>query len=398
MLVRLDPDKQATALMSIPRDLKVTIDPPGKLPFTAKINAAYAVGGPRLAVATIKRVLGIDINHVVDINFRGFREGVQALHGVYADIDRRYYNLNVGTPATNYANINIQPGYQKLDGQSALDYVRFRHEDSDIVRAARQQNFLREIKDQLGSDKLISERDTFLKIFGENAQTDIRGTNEILGIFRLVAFSAGHPIREVHFRATLGPSYVTATPAQIHQSVNEFLNGGVSTAPAPSTAPTRPAVPGRRPRKLPVAGLGLEDANRLGEDQAIQAAPHTPLPFYYPRLRVAGSVYVDVPRTYTLRDTSGRLRHAYRIVVKKSGIGEYYGVQGLDWQDPPILKTAHDTEQVGGRKLNVYWDGSRIRLVAWHTRQAVYWISNTLILSVTNKQMVAIAASLKRIG
>ena len=63
------------------------------------------------------------------------------------DVDRRYYNSHSGP--TGYATINLQPGYQKLNGSQALDFVRFRHTDSDLYRNARQQSFVRALKDQV---------------------------------------------------------------------------------------------------------------------------------------------------------------------------------------------------------------------------------------------------------
>src|SRR5581483_3329998 len=122
LLVRLDPSKEATAVLSIPRDLKVKIPGYG----TDKINAAYALGGPRLTVETIRNLFHFPINHVVNVNFGGFRKAVNRLGCVYVDVDRRYFNDNhppVDSP-TNYATIDIQPGYQKLCGSDALDYVR----------------------------------------------------------------------------------------------------------------------------------------------------------------------------------------------------------------------------------------------------------------------------------
>ena len=141
ILLRLDPSKGATAVMSLPRDLKVRIPGHG----TDKINAAYAIGGPTLTVKTIRSLLHIPINHVVNVNFGGFRRAVDRLGCVYTDVDRRYFNDNRppfgGGP--DYATIDVKAGYQKLCGQDALDFVRYRHFDTDLVRAARQQQFLR---------------------------------------------------------------------------------------------------------------------------------------------------------------------------------------------------------------------------------------------------------------
>jgi anionic cell wall polymer biosynthesis LytR-Cps2A-Psr (LCP) family protein len=76
MLVRLDPSKEATAVMNIPRDLKVPIQVPGGGIETTKINAAYSYGGPALAVKTVRNLLHIPINHVVNVNFGGLQRAV----------------------------------------------------------------------------------------------------------------------------------------------------------------------------------------------------------------------------------------------------------------------------------------------------------------------------------
>jgi anionic cell wall polymer biosynthesis LytR-Cps2A-Psr (LCP) family protein len=95
----------------------------------------------------------LQVNHIVDVNFAGFEDLVNAIGCVYTDVDHRYYNNTAGL--TDYSSIDIQPGYQKLCGDQAitgaLAFVRFRHTDSDIVRNARQQDFIRWAKDQYGS-------------------------------------------------------------------------------------------------------------------------------------------------------------------------------------------------------------------------------------------------------
>src|SRR3954471_5409903 len=144
MLVRLSPRAKAVTVLSVPRDLQVTIPGNG----TAKLNAAYAYGGAPLTVKTLHQVLGVDIDHVIDVDFAGFRALVNRLGCVYTDVDRHYFNRNVGTAATNYASIDIPAGYQRLCGGDALDYVRYRHGDNDLVRAARQHDFLRQARRQ----------------------------------------------------------------------------------------------------------------------------------------------------------------------------------------------------------------------------------------------------------
>ena len=223
MLVRLSPRAEAVTVLSVPRDLKVTI--PGK--GTAKLNAAYAYGGAPLTVKTLQLVLGIDIDHVVDVDFGGFRALVNKLGCVYTDVDRRYFNHNDGTAATNYASIDIEAGYQRLCGSDALDYVRYRHGDNDLVRAARQHDFLRQARAQFGARQLLSDRHELLRLLGENTRTDIRGSKQVLELVKLAVDAAGKPVEEVPFPATIGPSYVYATPASIRATVRRFLHPSV---------------------------------------------------------------------------------------------------------------------------------------------------------------------------
>jgi hypothetical protein len=70
----------------------------------------------------------------------------------------------------------------------------------------------------------------------------------------------------------------------------------------------------------------------------------------------------------------------------------------MNWMNPPILANPSATMKVGSRKLLLFKDGSRLRLVAWKTDKAVYWVSNTLLRSLTNRQMTGIARSLARVG
>jgi hypothetical protein len=93
------------------------------------------------------------------------------------------------------------------------------------------------------------------------------------------------------------------------------------------------------------------------------------------------------------------VRHrAYRIVVSAGLDGQYYGVQGTTWKSPPILDDPSDKMRMRKRDYQLFYDGNRLRLVAWRTPRAVYWVSNSLSETLNNKQMLAIARSLSRIG
>jgi hypothetical protein len=119
------------------------------------------------------------------------------------------------------------------------------HTDSDFSRVARQQDFLRQAKDQVGVMGLIDRRSQLERIFGKAVQTDIRGTTDVLRITNLIAFSLGRGVRQVPFHATAGPSYVTATPEQIRRTVDDFLH---PRAPASVRSPRASAGYARRHR------------------------------------------------------------------------------------------------------------------------------------------------------
>jgi polyisoprenyl-teichoic acid--peptidoglycan teichoic acid transferase len=387
LLVRLDPGQPDTTMLSIPRDLKVTIRPFHGTPTTQKINAAYSIGGAKLTVKTVKQLLGIQINHVVDINFEGFKALVNYLGCVYVQVDRRYLNTNAGAAAgQTYATINIEPGYQRLCGQDALDYVRYRHTDTDLVRSARQQDFLRQIKNQLGASGLISERFGLEKIFGRYASTDIRSADSVLTLLELLVQSASHPIHQVVFQATLGPSYVTASPGQIHQTVHEFLNGGVAnghiTVPAASAH--------KHTHSIASVPLSTATSSELG--QAHTLATNLPIPVYFPVRRVTtAAAPPDDMRSYFLPDRMHHEHYAYVDVVGEGLIGQYYDLEGTDWTNPPMLANPNQTITAGGRKFELFFEGQRLRIVAWRQGPAVYWVINTLQSILTNHQMLAIA-------
>ncbi len=389
LLVRLDPSEPETTMLSIPRDLKVTIHPDRGGRVVQKINAAYTIGGVKLAVKTVKQVLGVQINHVVDINFAGFKALVDYLGCVYVQVDRRYYHTNAGLAAGDtYDEINLQPGYQRLCGDDALHYVRYRHADTDLVRSARQQDLLRQIKEQVGASGLVARLHPLERIFGKYATTDIRSSDEVLKLIELLVQSAAHPVKQVQFESALGPSYVTATASQIRATVNQFLHGGATAGHV--QAGTGAGTRGRHPTE-PQAGVAMTSAgaDELPEERGLAAT--VPFKVYYPVKRIARpGAPPDQTRFYKLHG-----HPAYVVVIAQGGLGQYYDLQGTTWTSPPILNGPDQTIQLAGRKLQLYFEGQRLRVVAWRDGAGVYWLVNTLQNILTNKQMLAIAAAAK---
>jgi LCP family protein required for cell wall assembly len=389
ILVRMDPQAKRTALLSLPRDLKVQIPGHG----TNKLNAAYSFGGPKLTLKTIKLLTGLTVNHVVNVDFKGFRAGVDSIGCVFIDVDRHYFNNNVGV-AQPYATIDVPQGYQKICGQDALDYVRYRHEDTDIVRGARQQDFLRQAKDQVGVSKIIDDRRELTKIFGKYTESDIRSRKAVIRLLQLVASSASNPIVEVRFKGNIGPSYVTASSKNIAEMTSQFLGTRDSKGPRGELQPRDPS---QRKRVRQDVGR-LENATTAGKQQALAAiAGGVKFPVYYPTQRMAKSLYAyQEPRVYDIK-VGGRLYNSYRMVIKAGLLGEYYGLQGTTWLNPPILKGPDEKRRIGNREFEIFKDGDRVRLVAWRTPQAVYWVTNTLLQTLTTKQMLSIARSARRL-
>jgi LCP family protein required for cell wall assembly len=396
ILLRLDPSKGATTVMSLPRDLKVHIPGHG----FDKLNAAYAIGGPGLAVKTIRTLLKtVPINHVVNVNFGGFRRAVDRLGCVYTDVDRRYFNDN-SPPfggGGDYATIDVKAGYQKLCGQDALDFVRYRHFDTDLVRAARQQQFLADAKDQIGVGKLFSDRKALLRIFGRYTQTDITSRNAILRLLKLAFESARNPVQEVRFPGDITGDYVTVTDANLTATTRRFMNATPPAKPKRTPAPKKKKAT-KKGKATTVLPPGMQVAGQGAQDEAVLLAVKLPFSVYYPKAAISGaSMLPDHTRAYDIFDRGGHKYRAYRMVFKTTLLGQYYGVEGTNWEGPPILDNPSERRRIGGRSYELFFDGSRLRMVSWRSGKAVYWISNTLLSSLGNQQMLALATSVGRI-
>jgi LCP family protein required for cell wall assembly len=415
ILLRLDPDTNAIAVMSIPRDLKVEIPGYG----TEKFNAAYTFGGPKLTLQVVKELTGLPINHVVNVDFLGFVRAVDAIGCVYVDVDRRYYHSNVGVPASEqYSEINVKPGYQLLCGKKALQYVRYRHTDTDIVRSARQQDFLSAARQRVPIKDLLLGQNELLDIFTRYTTSDISDTGTMIQVMDLFIESRNAAIKEVHFPAELGPSYVYASPEAIHEAVEKFLGIEASGGPRGSLDEGLSEEGGKRRAKKrhvpkphiakpkPPGSDGLVPAHEAGllEAKSVARKVDSGFPVFYPTRLPSGAYYVESnsyehiqdPRVYHLKDGNEERHGAFRMVVEwpQSDGVHYFGVQGIQgWEDPPILNNPSMTKTIHGREYEIFVDGDRLTVVAWHRGHNTYWISNDLLNTLTNDQMIGIARS-----
>jgi len=419
MLLRLDPDNNAIALMSIPRDLKVEIPGVG----TEKFSSAYAYGGPKLTLQVVKELTGLPINHVVNVDFLGFVRAVYAIGCVYVDIDRRYYHSNVGVPPSEqYSEINVQPGYQLMCGKRALEYVRYRHTDTDIVRAARQQDFLSAARQRVPIADLVLGRNDLIEIFTEYTTSDISDKEAMLEVLKLFVASRNAEINEVDFPAELGPSFVYANSTAIAEAVDRFQGieasggprGSLEEAESNKKKGKKKAKGKKKKKKKPKPKLktkppgsdGLVPALEAGEEEAKIVARKVSrgFPVFYPSRLPSGAAYeesnpllhIQDPRVYHFKDTDGNRHGAYRMVLEldlPDGT-HYFGVQGVQgWSDPPILDAPSVKQTIRGREYEIFLDGDRVRLVAWHRGDNTYWIANSLLRVLTSDQMIGIARS-----
>jgi polyisoprenyl-teichoic acid--peptidoglycan teichoic acid transferase len=403
ILLRLDPDQGRVALMSIPRDLKVHIPGYG----VGKFNSAYTYGGPKLTIRVVKQLTGLQINHLVNVDFLGFVRAVYAIGCVWSDVDRHYYHSNEGVPPSlQYSEINIPAGYQRLCGKDALAYVRYRHTDTDLVRAARQQDFLREARARVPLSTFINDRDRLIDIFTTYTTSDINSAETMLEVLKLMFDSRNAAIKEVHFPAVLGPSYVYASKPAIHDAVDQFLGFVASGGPRgsldlPGRGGKRGGKPkgGKGPRAPTPQSDGLVNAAQGSKEIAKGVARKVGVdfPVFYPRRLPSGTIYAQTPRVYHMHDTDDSFHGAYRMVLQLPQ-GDYFGVQGIrGWDDPPILSGPSIEKTMDDRDYDIFLDGDRVRLVAWHENGNTYWVVNSLLQTLTNDQMLGIARSVGEI-
>ncbi len=442
MLLRVDPDRNALALFSLPRDLRVDIPTYG----TAKLNEAYFAGGPELTLRTIQQLTdvpaspgGLEINHLVNVDFEGFARAVNSIDCVYVDVDRRYFHSNDNTAAAaDYEEIDLQPGYQALCGFDALDYARYRHTDNDVVRAARQQDFLREARAKVPPEVLFAQRKELIDIFTEHTTSDIDRAGEMLEVLKLFIEARDAPVKEVHFEGQIGPSFVTTTSTEIDKAVRQFL--GIEDSPGArgeTAAPEAPVVPEQAPDQVPGATPPTgTDGDDEGDDedkgdgkkakkdgdggqrgsgpaelvstdfgrglaQAIRKR-RIDVPVYYPTVLETGTEFAQKPRVYKINGTGegsppNGERAAYKWVFSRPALGEYYGFMATRWEDPPILDSPSETREIGDREYELFYDGDRLRLVAWQDDRGSFWLSNTLIQSLSEREMIEIAEGMREL-
>lgn len=180
MVMSINTETNKVALLSLPRDFYVKIPETNSF---AKINSLYPIGikenqGADLIKAAVEKITGLQINYYFAIDFDGFKKIIDDIGGINITNDRDIYDPTYPGPNYSYQTFQLSKGFQKLDGETALKYVRERHDDpqGDFGRAKRQQQVIQAVKNKMFSLKTffdMSALSNVLETLGENIRTDI---------------------------------------------------------------------------------------------------------------------------------------------------------------------------------------------------------------------------------
>ena len=165
MVMTIDTESREASIISIPRDTRVRIKGLG----WDKVNHAYLVGQETLTKQTTENFLGIPMEYYVKVNLDSFGRIVDAIGGVTVDVEKRMQYED----SWDHYVIDLQPGVQRLDGRTALQYVRYRDEDGDIGRVARQQKFIKAVLAEVSSPAIILKAPSIIREIFASLDTDI---------------------------------------------------------------------------------------------------------------------------------------------------------------------------------------------------------------------------------
>jgi LCP family protein required for cell wall assembly len=511
LLLRADPNQRSLSMLSFPRDLLVPIQCPNKPTYTDRINQAVSYCGTQGALETVRGITGLPINYLITVNFVGFVRLVAELGGVWMDVDQRYFN----PPGTGYATIDLHPGYQRLNGREALDFVRYRHTDSDIYRLARQQRFIHAFKQAAGGSFTIDRLLNVVDVVRDNVEIGAKGGRIDLRTVKrwgLFAFDLpeGHVFQtkiDVSCYGERSDFALTVDDGCISQAVEDFsrpdveaskkataealgrkpkipgpppeqtslvvlngngvagaaadasyqlaqkgyetlepANGALANAPTQDYTRTKVFYNDRDPKaqlaatrlvtvlggakdvdtaSMPVAiqplagqamvavvigqnfsgtilGAGAREAPtrqppkvRVDPDEAraevLQARKHVKFPLVLPKV-IEETSHLAAQEGVRVYKTGG---HPAVRLTFATDVSEYWGIQMVPWRDAPALKGPNEVVTIKGRDYALYYSGLKLQMVVFRYRGNTYWVTNTLLGTLSNETMLAIAKGLQ---
>jgi LCP family protein required for cell wall assembly len=187
MVLSVQPAERRVALLSLPRDLAISVPGVGE----TKINTAFTYGelrspggGPELARRVVGELIGQPIEHYALVDFSGFERLIDLLDGVTLDVPRALVDDAYPTDDYGTRRLEIPQGSQRLDGATALAYVRSRHADSDFGRMQRQQQLLLALRERALRWPVLLRAPQLAQEGLAAVRTDL-GPGELLGLAKL---------------------------------------------------------------------------------------------------------------------------------------------------------------------------------------------------------------------
>jgi polyisoprenyl-teichoic acid--peptidoglycan teichoic acid transferase len=308
ILLSVDPATNSAAMLSIPRDLWVTIPGFGE----NRINTAhylgdardYPGGGVALSKRTVWYALGVPVHYYIRINFTGFEQMVDAIGGLTIDVPERIYDDKY--PDENYGTmvIEIPAGIQVMDGKTALQYARSRHGRDDFDRMVRQQALLLAARDKaLSLDIPITRIPKLLDLAGESIKTDL-SLDEMMALADIAKRVRREDIRYGVIDSSMTTTVVRPSGAMVevaHWDKVQALVNDLFPAPVPESAPS-PSI-ARAQLISEAARIALENGT-LDETLAQQTA------------EMLRDAYFNVVRY----DNADRFDHAETIIIQYTNV------------------------------------------------------------------------------
>ena len=231
IVVNIDSKTNKINLISIPRDARVDIMGHGYDKVNSAFNSAYFEdGGVELCTKTVENLLGLkneSILYYVVVNFQGFEKVIDTLGGVTIDVkERMVYYSQAGD-----VKINLKPGIQHLNGEQALEYVRFRHdaygdftldEEGNVHgRIERQQELIKAVIDQTKDIRTLWKFPAVAKAIGEAVNTNLT-PSQITKLALLLKGLSSQDISIINFPGS--PDYIDSISYIIpdYEKLKEF--------------------------------------------------------------------------------------------------------------------------------------------------------------------------------
>ena len=232
ILVTINPVTKQVSMLSIPRDLLVTIPNYGK----DRINAAYAYGsmtdltGPGLAAATVEYNFGVTIDYFAEVDTTGLARIIDTMGGVTLDVPAMIKDDEYPGSGNNYLRVLFHTGLQHMNGVQAVHYARTRHDDNDFARGDRQQQLLRALRAQGVGLDLLPKAPQLLNQMGDTFRTDL-SPSQVLALAKLGSTVSSNDIHSYNLLDATSVSYSPGQPyyllpdwTAIHKILDEMMS------------------------------------------------------------------------------------------------------------------------------------------------------------------------------